>query len=67
MTSATFSDLIPIACFGAPGWMDHVEQLKKRGFDGMYEAATSLIDKSPWEIRGLPKHRRAARGFSSGC
>ena len=57
LTSATFSDLIPIDNFGTPGWMDHVENLKKRRFDGIYEAAAGLIDKSPWEIEGLPKER----------
>jgi hypothetical protein len=50
MVSATFSDLIPIENFGTPGWMDYVESLKKRSFDGIYEAATGLIAESPWEI-----------------
>ena len=27
LTSATFSDLIPIDNFGTPGWMDYVEGL----------------------------------------
>ena len=55
LTSATLSDIVPIDCFGQPGWMDYIETLKSRGYDGIYEAAGVLIDSSPWEIRGLPK------------
>lgn len=66
MTSATFSDLIPIECFGTPGWMDYVEGLKKRSFDGIYDAATGLIDKSPWEIKGLPKRPVKGAGLQFG-
>jgi hypothetical protein len=66
MTSATFSDLIPIDCFGTPGWMDYVENLKKRKFDGIYDAATSLIEKSPWEIKGLPKRPAKGAGVQLG-
>jgi hypothetical protein len=66
MTSATFSDLIPIDCFGTPGWVDHVEQLKKRNFDGIYDAAAGLIDKSPWEIKGLPKRPAKGAGIQTG-
>lgn len=66
MTSATFSDLIPIDCFGTPGWMDYVENLKKRRFDGIYDAATGLIDKSPWEIKGLPKRPVQGAGVQFG-
>jgi len=66
MTSATFSDLIPIDCFGTPGWMDYVENLKKRKFDGIYDAATGLIDNSPWEIKGLPKRPAKGGGLNFG-
>lgn len=66
MTSATFSDLIPIECFGTPGWMDYVENLKKRGFDGIYDAATDLIKDSPWEIKGLPKRPQKGAGIQFG-
>ena len=66
MTSATFSDLVPIACFGTPGWMDYVENSRRRGFDGMDEAATGLIDKSPWEIPGLPKRPTGGKGVHFG-
>jgi hypothetical protein len=66
MTSATFSDLIPIDNFGTPGWMDYVESLKKRQFDGIYDAATELIDKSPWEIEGLPKRPNKSSGAQLG-
>jgi hypothetical protein len=66
LTSATFSDLIPIDSFGTPGWMDYVEDLKKRKFDGIYEAAGELIDKSPWEIEGLPKRPAQSSGAQLG-
>jgi hypothetical protein len=66
LTSATFSDLIPIDNFGTPGWMDYVENLKKRKFDGIYEAASGLIDKSPWEIEGLPKRPVGSSGAQLG-
>ena len=66
LTSATFSDLIPIENFGTPGWMDYVESLKKRSFDGIYEASNKLIDNSPWEIRGLPKRPVKGGGVQFG-
>lgn len=66
MTSATFSDLIPIDCFGTPGWMDYVENLKKRKFDGIYDSAAGLIDNSPWEIKGLPKRPLKGAGIQFG-
>ncbi|MFO1267775.1 MAG: hypothetical protein U1F67_13975 [Rubrivivax sp.] len=64
LTCATLSDMIPVACFGQPGWMDYIETLKKRGYDGIYEAAAALIDSSPWEIRGMPK--RPVKGAMPG-
>jgi hypothetical protein len=66
MTSATFSDLVPIENFGTPGWMDYVEAMKKRHFDGIYDAATGLIDSSPWEIKGLPKRPVNGAGLQLG-
>jgi hypothetical protein len=57
LTSATLSDILPIKCFGQPGWMDYIEALKSRGYDGIYEAAEGLIAASPWEVRGMPKRR----------
>ena len=66
LTSATFSDLIPIDNFGTPGWMDYVENLKKRSFDGIYEASNALIDSSPWEIKGLPKRPVGGAGLQTG-
>ena len=66
MVSATFSDLIPIENFGTPGWMDYVENLKKRSFDGIYDAATGLIKDSPWEIKGLPKRPQKGAGIQFG-
>ena len=41
--------------FGTPGWMDYIGNLKKNSFDNIYESSTGLIEKSPWEILGLPK------------
>jgi hypothetical protein len=61
--SATLSDLIPIDLLGTPGWMDHVEKLKKNGFDEIYRAAINLVDASPWEISGLPKRKSSAALF----
>jgi hypothetical protein len=66
LCSATFSDLIPIDNFGTPGWMDYVENLKKRAFDGIYESSNDLIDKSPWEIKGLPKRPVKGGGLQTG-
>ncbi len=66
MTSATFSDLIPIDSFGTPGWVDYVERLKKRGFDGIYESSANLLEKSPWEIKGMPKRPVKGAGVNTG-
>jgi hypothetical protein len=66
MVSATFSDLIPIENFGTPGWMDYVENLKKRSFDGIYDSAAGLIKDSPWEIKGLPKRPQKGAGIQFG-
>ena len=46
--------------------MDHVENLNKLRFDGIYVAATGRIDKSPWEIEGLPKRRVGSTGAQLG-
>lgn len=64
LTSATLSDVIPIDCFGMPGWMDYIEDLKSRGYDGIYESATNLMESSPWEIPGMPK--RPMKGGAQG-
>lgn len=66
LTSATLSDLIPINYFGTPGWMEYAQKLKKQGFDAIYESAHSLIDKSPWEIKGLPKRSVKGAGLQIG-
>lgn len=55
LVSATLSDLIPIDSFGTPGWMDYIENTHQQVFAGIYGAASGLIEKSPWEIIGLPK------------
>jgi hypothetical protein len=54
--------MIPIDCFGTPGWTDYVVNLKKTAFDKIYDAAEDLIDASPWEIIGLPKHPKETSG-----
>lgn len=55
LIGATLSDLIPVESFGTPGWMDYIEHLKKNSFDNIYESSVGLVEKSPWEILGLPK------------
>jgi hypothetical protein len=63
LVSATLSDLIPIDSFGSPGWMDYIENLHKHGFEQIYKSSIDLIEKSPWEIQGLPKR---PKGTSAG-
>jgi hypothetical protein len=63
LVSATLSDLIPIESFGSPGWMDYIENLHKHGFEQIYKSSIDLIEKSPWEIQGLPKR---PKGTSAG-
>ena len=63
LVSATLSDLIPIDSFGTPGWMDYIENLHKHGFEEIYKSSVDLIEKSPWEIEGLPKR---PKGTSAG-
>jgi hypothetical protein len=63
LVSATLSDLIPIDSFGSPGWMDYIENLHKYGFEQIYKSSIDLIEKSPWEIQGLPKR---PKGTSAG-
>ena len=67
LISATLSDMIPIESFGTPGWMDYIENMKKHAFDEIYSSATELVEKSPWEISGLPKRPKGTTGgvFSS--
>jgi len=62
LISATLSDLIPIESFGTPGWMDYIESMKKNAFDDIYDAATGLVEQSPWEITGLPKRPKGSGG-----
>jgi hypothetical protein len=63
LVSATLSDLIPIDSFGSPGWMDYIENLHKHGFEQIYKSSIDLIEKSPWEMEGLPKR---PKGTSAG-
>jgi hypothetical protein len=55
--------LIPIDSFGSPGGMDDIENLHKHGFEQIYKSSADLIEKSPWEIEGLPKR---PKGTSAG-
>jgi hypothetical protein len=68
LVSATLSDLIPIESFGTPGWMDYIENLHKRSFEKICKASIDLIEKSPWEIEGLPKRPKgSSAGIFTGC
>ena len=62
LVSATLSDLIPIDSFGTPGWMDYIENLHRHGFEQIYKSSVDLIEKSPWEIEGLPKRPKGTSG-----
>lgn len=42
--------------FGAAGWMDDVEYIKKTHVDPLLERATSVIYKSPFVIPNMPLH-----------
>lgn len=57
LNCATLSDIIPIDCFAKPGWMSYIERLKRGSLDNILGQAKKLIDKSPWEIQGMPKRR----------
>ena len=65
LVSATLSDLIPIDSFGSPGWMDYIENLHRHGFEQIYKSSVDLIEKSPWEIEGLPKRPKGTRAAFS--
>ncbi len=62
LNCATLSDIIPISCFATPGWMDYIEQLKKGAIDNILKQSQALIDKSPWEIKDLPKRPVGSSG-----
>lgn len=66
LTSATLSDLIPLECFGQPGWMDYIEKLKKRDFDGIYDGAMEVIENSLWEVVGMPKFANKSQQLFTG-
>jgi hypothetical protein len=55
LNCATLSDIIPLDCFAKPGWMSYIERLKRGSLDKILAQSTKLIDKSPWEIQGMPK------------
>ena len=52
---ADLSTIMPIDCFGMPGWMDAIERMKRTGYDDIRESAEAFIKKSPWQIAGMPK------------
>jgi hypothetical protein len=43
--------------FGAEGWMDDVEQIKKKHIDPVLERACDVIYKSPFMVPNMPLHR----------
>ncbi|MGO8790185.1 MAG: hypothetical protein ACLQVL_22770 [Terriglobia bacterium] len=55
LNCATLSDIIPIKCFGTPGWKEYIANMKKNAVDRIIDKSMALIDKSPWEIQGMPK------------
>lgn len=57
---ADTSTVMPIDCFGLPGWMDAIERMKRKGFDEICKTSEELIKKSPWQIAGMPKTRQEA-------
>ena len=62
LNCATLSDIIPIKCFATPGWMDYIEKMKKGSIDNILKQSEALIDKSPWEIKGMPKRPEGSSG-----
>jgi hypothetical protein len=62
LNCATLSDIIPISCFATPGWMDYIEQMKKGAIDNILKQSESLIDKSPWEIKDMPRRPAGSSG-----
>ncbi|HVU45404.1 MAG TPA: hypothetical protein VHD85_04710 [Terracidiphilus sp.] len=62
LNCATLSDIIPINCFATPGWMDYIEKLKKGALDNIIKQSEALIDKSPWEIKDMPKRPVGSSG-----
>jgi hypothetical protein len=62
LNCATLSDIIPISCFATPGWMDYIEKMKKGAIDNILKQSEALIDKSPWEIKDMPKRPVGSSG-----
>ena len=62
LNCATLSDIIPISCFATPGWMDYIEKMKKGTIDNILKQSEALIDKSPWEIKDMPKRPEGSSG-----
>jgi hypothetical protein len=55
LNCATLSDIIPIKCFATPGWKEYIANMKKNSIDNIIKQSVTFIDKSPWEIQGMPK------------
>jgi hypothetical protein len=62
LNCATLSDIIPIKCFATPGWKDYIEHMKKGAIDNVLKQSAGLIDKSPWEIKDMPKRPGGSSG-----
>ena len=60
LNCATLSDIIPIDCFAQPGWTEYIVRLKKGSLDHIIAQSRKLIDKSPWEIQGMPKRPKGS-------
>lgn len=54
-----------VADIGLPGWMDRVEQMKKKQMDPLLKIATKCIDSSRLQLEGLSadKGTHAKKGF----
>ena len=62
LNCATLSDIVPISCFATPGWMDYIEKMKAGAIDKILKQSEDLIDKSPWEIKDMPKRPVGSSG-----
>ena len=62
LNCATLSDILPIKCFATPGWKEYIANMKKTSTDKIIEQSVKLIDKSPWEIKGMPKRPVGSAG-----
>jgi hypothetical protein len=57
-----------VADIGLPGWMDKVEQMKKKQMDPMLKIATKAIESSRLQLEGLSSNKgtHSKKGFFAG-